>query len=45
MILICGANVMIQLWSKPLFNGDLAVVLFNANNVDELNVTVTWDQV
>jgi hypothetical protein len=34
-----------QLWSKPLFNGDFAVMLFNSNNVGLTTVSVTWDQV
>ena len=34
-----------QLWSKPLSNGDQAVVLYNSNNAGLTNVSVTWDQV
>ena len=34
-----------QAWSKPLVNGDIAVVLYNSNNAGLTTVDVTWAQV
>jgi hypothetical protein len=34
-----------QVWVKNLFSGDLAVVLYNSNDVGLKTVFVTWDQV
>lgn len=31
-----------QIWSRPLSNGDLAVVMFNANNQTSLPIIVEW---
>jgi len=33
-----------QVWSKPLLNGDVAVILFNPNLWDDIVVNVTWSQ-
>lgn len=35
----------LQVWSKPLVNGDLAVVLYNSNNEGLTTVNVTWSEV
>ena len=34
-----------QAWSKPLEQGNLAVILYNSHNKNNITVTVTWDQV
>jgi len=34
-----------QVWSRPLANGDTAVVLYNAHNKDTIDITATWAQV
>ncbi len=34
-----------QVWSRPLSNGDYAVVLYNANNITSLPITVQWTDV
>jgi len=33
-----------QAWSKPLEQGNLAVILYNSHNKNNITVTVTWDQ-
>jgi alpha-galactosidase len=33
-----------QVWSKPLSNGDLAVLLFNSHDKHEIDVACTWRQ-
>lgn len=32
-----------HIWSKPLFNGDQAVILYNPLDVHQLSIQVTWD--
>lgn len=32
-----------QIWSKPLANGDIAVILYNSGNVATLPIKVTWE--
>jgi len=32
-----------QVWAKPLYGGDKAVILFNSNDFLNLTLTVTWD--
>ncbi|RYH09524.1 hypothetical protein EON65_40120 [archaeon] len=34
-----------QVWTRPLANGDQAVVLFNANNDTALSVGFTWEEI
>lgn len=31
-----------QVWTRPLNNGDMAVVLFNGNNQTSLSVSIAW---
>ena len=33
-----------QLWSKPLLNGDLAVILYNSGNSNNVTVPVDWEE-
>lgn len=33
-----------QVWSRPLSNGDIAVVLYNANNITALPIVVQWEE-
>ena len=33
-----------QVWSKPLANGDVAVLLFNSHNKHDIDVQCTWRQ-
>mmetsp|Transcript_20268 Transcript_20268/g.33923 ORF Transcript_20268/g.33923 Transcript_20268/m.33923 type:complete len:427 (+) Transcript_20268:51-1331(+) len=33
-----------QVWSRPLQNGDLCVVLYNSGNSDGVTVSVTWEE-
>jgi len=33
-----------QVWSRPLSNGDLAVVFYNANNITALPIAVQWEE-
>eukprot|EP00602_Paraphysomonas_sp_CaronLab_P004848 CAMPEP_0185025060 /NCGR_PEP_ID=MMETSP1103-20130426/8162_1 /TAXON_ID=36769 /ORGANISM="Paraphysomonas bandaiensis, Strain Caron Lab Isolate" /LENGTH=404 /DNA_ID=CAMNT_0027558173 /DNA_START=152 /DNA_END=1366 /DNA_ORIENTATION=+ len=34
-----------QVWSRPLSNGDLCVVLYNSGNSDGVSVSVSWEEV
>jgi alpha-galactosidase len=31
-----------QVWTRPLANGDYAAILYNANNVTALPITMSW---
>jgi hypothetical protein len=31
-------------WSRPLQNGDVAVILFNSGNHNDVTVGVTWPE-
>ena len=33
-----------EVWSRPLQNGDLAVVLYNSGNVNDVSVSVEWSE-
>jgi len=33
-----------QVWSKPLMNGDLAIILYNSGNNDDVTVAVEWEE-
>ena len=33
-----------QLWSKPLQNGDLAIILYNSGDSDNVTVPVAWEE-
>jgi len=35
----------VQVWAKPLSNGDVAAVFINANDFTTLVVTLAWDQI
>ena len=34
-----------QLWSRPLANGDLCVILFNSGQNDNVPVAVSWEEI
>ena len=34
-----------QLWAKTLANGDQAIVFYNANDIDTVDISVTWDEI
>jgi alpha-galactosidase len=34
-----------QLWSRPLANGDVCVILFNSGQQDGLSVAVSWEEI
>jgi alpha-galactosidase len=34
-----------QVWTRPLQNGDLCVILYNSGNMNEVNVSVTWNEI
>ena len=34
-----------QLWSRPLENGDMAVILFNSGSIRAVDVAVTWEEI
>jgi alpha-galactosidase len=33
-----------QVWTRPLLNGDLAVVLYNSGNANGVSVAVSWEE-
>jgi alpha-galactosidase len=33
-----------QVWTRPLSNGDFAVVLYNANNITSLPISIQWTE-
>jgi len=33
-----------QVWSKPLVDGDLAIILYNSGNNDAVTVHVDWEE-
>ena len=33
-----------QLWSRPLENGDLAVIAYNSDNLNEFTITIDWTE-
>ena len=33
-----------QLWSRPLANGDLCVILFNSGQNDDVAISVSWEE-
>ena len=34
-----------QVWTRLLYNGDLAVVLYNSHSFTSVNVKVTWEEI